>query len=442
MKPSTLYSLLIISVLSACKPDSVITEETPVSIITEEISLPVKDDIQLPPVAFTPDIESLRQQGDTSAIRMVALGGSFPSGSRNGGLYREGQMTSIPQLIAHQMQLQSFISPLFEKEQGNGSGYLIYDRKASLPSWKKVTNQTAIISQTPLVFTPFKGTHVDNISWPEGPGTNSDSSNSYFYYPKGKEPYFSYLFRFYADKGTNETPFNYFAYTIPKKTHLLLHFEDLDSWIGWACHTQNFAIQNRLHEGYFYPKHTFIRNYTKVGLKMVLYNMPDFLDFPYFHLYQANQLMLKNNTTGQALSDSALLIPRDGIKKAFASNQKTILLDEDVISADEAKQFRIIIKDVLNTNTTEHFAKLYNLPIVDMYSLYKTILAGKYHTEDGLFIDPSFPNGNFFSEDGIHPTAIGSAVIANETIKKSMKDIIPKYHLLTYLNLRNVYDKS
>lgn len=40
----------------------------------------------------------------------------------------------------------------------------------------------------------------------------------------------------------------------------------------------------------------------------------------------------------------------------------------------------------------------------------------------GLFIDPSFPDGNFFSDDGINPTATGNAVIANETINVINKD--------------------
>jgi hypothetical protein len=413
------YQVLIIFIaLFSCKPNAAKIEELPVSVITGETSLPVKDDIQLPPLAFTPDIDPLREPGDTAAIRMVALGGSFAAGKRNGGLYRESQMTSIPELIAHQMQLASFISPLFDKAQGNGSGYLIYDRQAELPSWKRVTNQTAIVSHTPLIYAPFKGSRVDNISWPEGPGTNSDSTNSYFYYPGGKTPYFSYLSRFYTVKGPNETPFNYFTNTINKKTHLLLHFEDLDSWIGWASYTKNLRTQDRLNEAYFYPRREFIKYNLEQGTKMVLYNYPDFLDFPYFHLYSAKQLLLKNNTSGQILTESTLLIPTSHIKKAFSGNQKEVTLDEDVISIEEANQFRIVIKDILNTNTVQHFADLYNIPVVDMYSIYKTILAGKYFTKDGLFIDPAFPDGNFFSDDGIHPTAIGSAVIANETINK------------------------
>ena len=58
----------------------------------------------------------------------------------------------------------------------------------------------------------------------------------------------------------------------------------------------------------------------------------------------------------------------------------------------------------------------YGFTLVDLNSLYKKILAGKY-SEDGVLIDPSYPNGNFFSSDGFYPTALGQAVIANEFIR-------------------------
>ncbi len=63
------------------------------------------------------------------------------------------------------------------------------------------------------------------------------------------------------------------------------------------------------------------------------------------------------------------------------------------------------------------FAKDYNHPLVDFYAVYKKVLAGQYISEDGFKIDPSFPNGNFFSADGLYPSAIGQAVLANEVIK-------------------------
>ncbi|MBC8153373.1 MAG: hypothetical protein H7Z72_10715 [Bacteroidetes bacterium] len=53
---------------------------------------------------------------------------------------------------------------------------------------------------------------------------------------------------------------------------------------------------------------------------------------------------------------------------------------------------------------------------MDLELIYSQIHRGRYTTGDGLQIDGSL-RGNFFSSDGISPTALGQAVIANEVIK-------------------------
>ncbi len=54
---------------------------------------------------------------------------------------------------------------------------------------------------------------------------------------------------------------------------------------------------------------------------------------------------------------------------------------------------------------------------MDLERLYLEVLAGRYVTSDGLPISGAFPGGNFFSSDGKTPSAVGQAVIANETIE-------------------------
>jgi hypothetical protein len=62
-------------------------------------------------------------------------------------------------------------------------------------------------------------------------------------------------------------------------------------------------------------------------------------------------------------------------------------------------------------------AEKYNLPVVDLESLYQKILAGSYVSDDGVRVSGTFPAGDFFSSDGRTPSAVGQAVLANETIK-------------------------
>jgi lysophospholipase L1-like esterase len=67
--------------------------------------------------------------------------------------------------------------------------------------------------------------------------------------------------------------------------------------------------------------------------------------------------------------------------------------------------------------TLASFATGLSYPIVDLFSLYKSVLLGNLITNDGIKVDGKWPGGNFFSSDGIHPSAFGQAVITNEIIK-------------------------
>lgn len=83
-----------------------------------------------------------------------------------------------------------------------------------------------------------------------------------------------------------------------------------------------------------------------------------------------------------------------------------------------------------NESEIAAYAREFGHPLVDFYGIYKQIVGGTYMTDDGFRIDPSYPNGNFFSSDGIHPTAIGQAVLANEVIKVLNKNFQAKIPLI------------
>jgi hypothetical protein len=435
MNSRLMYFCLLLVGAPACRSTDV-PRQTFESIITEEISVSVRKDVSLPNVTFEPDIRPLKPADDTSHIRMVAYGGSYFAGFRNGGLFREGQLTSIPELIAHQMRLQAFESPLFQTAHGNGSGYYLFDKQSKLPSWKKVTNQTAISSASPLELLPFNGKRVDNIACPQGPIATADPSKFYFRHPRQNE-YFAYLRRFFAKSGSGDNPFDFFADSLNAKTHLVLRFDDMDLWVGMALHSKQPSTDGILHSGYFTAKRIFIENNLEKGRKIVLFNIPDFLDFPFFHLFDVKKLS-DSDRQRQALSDSSLLIPSDRVKTLFAAKQNVLLQDEDILSENEVAGFRYTVQNILNKNATQAFAGQYKVPMVDLHAIFKQILRGDYHTKEGLFIDPSFPNGNFFSDDGIHLTAVGNAVLANETIETINKFYETKIPLLNIKELSEI----
>ena len=109
------------------------------------------------------------------------------------------------------------------------------------------------------------------------------------------------------------------------------------------------------------------------------------------------------------------------------------LKNEDVINdvADVIK----IGTERMNGQLTS-FNQKYGYGIVDIKSLYKKILSSTgYITDDGTPINRT----NFFSNDGINPTPLGQAVIANEVIKtinQTYKADIPLISVREYLSLK------
>ncbi|WP_041823455.1 hypothetical protein [Leadbetterella byssophila] len=106
------------------------------------------------------------------------------------------------------------------------------------------------------------------------------------------------------------------------------------------------------------------------------------------------------------------------------------ILDEDVIGVEERWTVRIY------NEWLKKLAQQNNLPLVDLYTLYEKIREGKYVTDDGVVVDPKYPNGNFFSADGLTPSSFGHAVIANEFIKvinSSYQSNIPLINTRAYL---------
>ena len=75
-----------------------------------------------------PDIDApAASAGSADFSRYIAVGNSLTAGYSDGGLYREGQLNSYPNILAQQFAQVgggSFLQPLFSEAQSNGSGYL------------------------------------------------------------------------------------------------------------------------------------------------------------------------------------------------------------------------------------------------------------------------------------------------------------------------------
>lgn len=122
--------------------------------------------LTLPQPERKADLSFLRSGNNGEEPGYIALGGSLTMGYRDGGLHRAGQLTAYPNLIARQMGLTKFRSPLFGENEANGTGYMVYTGKDGIPEWQYVTNNRAIVTENPMVLSAYEGEEVNNLGVP------------------------------------------------------------------------------------------------------------------------------------------------------------------------------------------------------------------------------------------------------------------------------------
>lgn len=423
--------------LTGCKnsDSSLIGEENQQYI--KEIFAAVKAD---PSFAWAPVQGSVNLAGlkpnTVDEPTLLTIGTGVAAGYRNGGLFRQGQLTSYPNLVARQMGLAKFNQALFDEQEGNGTGFLVKNDILDLPQWSKVTNNTAYVEASEWNMKPYSKGIVHNLSVP------GNHPNKYFLNPGEdlgnivgffeKNPKLDTKQRPENLWTSNEIPTSLLSRIIPKGNGSVWNYlngvnpdvaiVDINSDIYVFSHIHGGArgilgIRESLWE-------VEILKYLKgKGTKYVYATVPDVLDFPYFKWYNNENLTKK---TGKRIS-----IMKDGAVQAIQGTNATIYLPtQNVINLYNGKagdSFALLDADVITeeeASSPERYNELiykwskeYNYPVVDFYTIYKRILAGNYVSEDGYKIDPSWNGGNFFSADGIYPSAIGQAVLANEVIK-------------------------
>jgi hypothetical protein len=197
-------------------------------------------------------------------------------------------------------------------------------------------------------------------------------------------------------------------------------------------------------ENYFKTGGTsLVQNFANNKSKGVLLNVPDILNLPYYSQITNEKIKKLSGVVIRVQRSSGSeyyrdfnpaidrLLPTLMVEKLMRGEMKglALLSDGDVLSKDDGDDEWAFTNTIgYNTLTIEKKAKDNNFAVMDMNGLYKKIVAGTYTTDDGVKVDANWKTGNFFSADGIYPTAFGQAVIANEVIKtinQHYKTIIP-----------------
>jgi hypothetical protein len=161
------------------------------------------------------------------------------------------------------------------------------------------------------------------------------------------------------------------------------------------------------------------RNYKEELLKTYsTYQLPALFmtDGDYLNQYLSYRLPItgERNVYGTAALDSILgknvnINLKPGVTKKNPIKSNVGLMVGDI--SEPSKNVELYNKS-LNV-----YSDYLNVPIFDLNALYRKIWEGTFVTDDGIKVNGKWPEGNFYSVDGLYPTAFGQAVIANEIIK-------------------------
>lgn len=353
--------------------------------------------------------------------KYIAVGGSLSAGYTNGGLYRTGQLTSYPNLIAQQATIK-FDQALFSVAQENGTGFWTTSINNTTTLFDKVVDKSGIITINPLVFAKYTGA-INNYAIADlrmsdmgktGLGNaKKQGFNPYFerVLPTEKEDYS------YPDfiKQSNAT---FFTASIGEQ-------DMLDYAISGGqkslTETSVFAINcQKLLDALVANK-----------AQGIITNLPNILDLPYFNFYTFAELAQNQGvsgiyiTTGNGIvrlataNDKVLMNAIVNVGKNNAGQKKGLsmaypLSNEEVLDKDEIGAVASRLSDFNGVLKFE--AEKRALTLFDLNNLYAQINSNTY-SENGVKFDKSIMTGNFYSLDGINPTPRGSAVIANAIIK-------------------------
>jgi hypothetical protein len=376
-------------------------------------------------------------------MEMVAFGGGLTAGVMNGGITRESQQTNYTNLLAHQMGIKNFEMPLFDKEHYNGTGYYVYRHTESgHPQWDRVVNNTiSAIPGNPSTMPEYTG-KISNYGFPDGAADWFDRGNScenceliklgLSRFKRYVPPYPSEAFL----KIKADVPYNF-----------AIIDEFFDRWMWGIRLTPQIGIFNQAFNGSILLTGRITdhapNKVLKEGQKGVIFTVPRYQDLPYMNWYSRHELIKRGwglyisfdrNGKADQLVDASRpfsMIPSAKLHHLFEnfSNGGEFRVNfDDIEVIDESEAFMSDPQQHYNGKIREYAAEK-DLAVVDLFDLYQRIHQGGYRTDDGVEVDGT-AYGNFFSSDGIYPTPLGQAIIANEVIKAINKHYGAKIPLI------------
>ena len=386
------------------------------------------------------DLSLLEKEGKAKneKFKMIAMGGGLTAGFRDFGYFNEGMYTSYPNLVAQQMTIEDFELPLFPEGEFNGVGKM--EKTKYNPSggpfqkFAAVKNNGAgkgispYTSYSKVLVDKYKG-EADNLAFPYM--TRGDFGDY-------NRLYVTNDFKHRLTEGEFD---NIYAKIKNKDFDFFIFESGYDDLIGKLTSSQPGAITFRndligldpqeYNKAYLWDNRTneitLIRDVlvSKKKVKGVILNMPDVTKLP---LVLSGDLVFKNSLftyTGSPINRygpvpnilptsqiDSMLSPTINMAIKPGVNPNYPLRPQSLLTQERLETLKTGTKGF--KEQAELLSKFYNLPIVDIATLFEKVLSEKGLTsDDGQKITAK----EFFSLDGMYPSAIGQGLIANEVIK-------------------------
>ena len=383
--------------------------------------------------------------GEADFSNYVAVGNSLSSGYADNGLYLEGQLNSIPAILAQQFAFAGggeFVQPLFPENQANGTGYMRLTgfTPTGLPIIENVPPQAirgmGADNKTPL-FTEYLEP-VNNLAVPGIKMADVTTAGYGFNNPAGFNPYYERLLPNDPTPTGALLPYaNKAAAT--DATFFTLWLGDNDV-LGYATSGGLLPVSSTsdFQKGLDAMINALV---VQNGAKGVVVNIADVTGIPFFTAKSTAQLKQLAASAG-----AKLYITTGENEVREATVQDYILLTSTVGTPEQVPGIPTPVPhgfspfnplkngEVLDNaevtfvkSTTAEFnqrlaaaAQANNLALADMNAFFESVKMKDNMpqlTLNGVAYSPAYITGNIFSLDGVHLTPRGNAIAANELIR-------------------------
>ncbi len=392
--------------------------------------------------------------------RLMAVGDNIVAGYQNAALTEKHQKRGFVALLAQQGQTPDFMQPLLgypglgsESYSGYGTLELRYLDNPNTPN---TVNPDPQIYAVPFadypdfdpVSMPYVSEEVMTYPLPYNnlgiPGIVMEDilSGKTKLKSKSHSGMIDLVLRNSANPLGELPAFQQAKLFVPS---LMICWAGMYDVLGYAQYTGNAQIKlsaptsaERFQEKYA----ALMDSLLSTNAVVVAGNVPDILDMPYFNLVPS--VVIDTVTNAPYLNDqgnpvpllgveegSRVLFPGKNAEKAGYGIPEGILNGNGQdIPADmvlDTSEIALVREAIENYNAIiDTVCSNRHIPVVDMYSMFKELKTGI--SESGMVFTDAYISGGFYSLDGIHPSDLGNALIANEwlrTINDSFRATIP-----------------